>query len=117
MTVDMYLVTTEGQQFLAVPSTDVPVLPVPGLPGTPGPSGSPGAEGPPGVGFRVLNRTFATPLTVWVWTHNLGTTAIEVQTFDSDGITEKEGDVSFPDANTVRIEWYYPEAGIARLLY
>lgn len=115
----MYLVTTEGQQFLAVPSTDVPVLPVPGLPGADGAHGVDGAAGPTGPagqGFRILDRTFSTPSTSWDWVHNLGV-ALDVQTFESDGITEKEGNVSFPDHNTIHIEWFYPETGIARLLY
>lgn len=95
----------------------------PGGPGSPGADGPPGADGqagpvgPPGSGTQLLERSFASPDVEWVIIHNLGTKKIIVLTFESDGISEKEGNVIYTDNNTITIDWYYPESGIARLIY
>lgn len=91
-------------------------------PGPEGPAGPPGETGPrgePGTagGVQALEFSFASPSTTWTINHNLETKAIEVNAFDFDGIEEKEGSVSYPDVNTVVVEWYFPESGIARILY
>src|SRR4051812_26481963 len=52
-----------------------------GLQGPPGPAGAdgaPGGAGGGGSGLRSVERTFASPLTVWTFVHNLNTFAIEV---------------------------------------
>lgn len=90
-----------------------------GAPGATGPAGAqgfPGPTGPAGAGFRVLQRSFTAAATSWVWAHNLGLTAYEVNVFESDGVTEKEADTT-ADANTVEADWYYPEVGVIRILY
>lgn len=65
----------------------------------------------------MIEQNYALPEDPWIHVHNLGTFAIEVNTYDPDGSTEKEGVVTFPDANTVRVDWYNPEPGVLRLLY
>lgn len=111
--------------FLTAPSpVGAVVVPVGGPAGPAGADGAPGApgeQGPPGTtgaGFRTVRKNFASPDTVWTFVHNLNTTAMVVKTYDADGVTEKESaDPVFPDANTVSVEWYYPETGIMELLY
>lgn len=66
----------------------------------------------------MVERTFASPVTPWVYVHNLNTFAIEVNCVELDGITSMSvGAPLFLDANTIQIDWYYPETGIVRLLY
>lgn len=92
----------------------------PGSNGPPGPTGSQGPQGPQGpagTGMRSAEYNFALPANDWVIDHNLGTRSIEVSVFDSDGMTEKEGEVLYPTPDQIIIRFYYPETGIARLLY
>lgn len=56
---------------------------------------------------------FATPTDSWVIPHGRGTQAIHVETFDNND-HPLEGNVLYPDLNTVRIEYYYAQAGYAR---
>lgn len=92
-----------------------------GTPGPPGANGIQGPQGPPGLpgsgGNQVANFNFAIPNTMWTITHNLGTKDIQVELFETDGITEKEGEVLYTDNNTIEVIWYYPETGLARLYY
>lgn len=90
---------------------------VDGAPGPPGSDGPAGPVGPPGSGTQLFEQNFASPDVEWVVHHNLGTKKIIVLTFESDGISEKEGNVIYTDNNTITIDWYYPESGIARLIY
>lgn len=85
--------------------------------GTDGLDGTDGAPGIDGLGVRLLERTFASPSQTWLWEHGLNTLAIEVNTYENDGITEKDCVSELLDSNTVRIEWYYPESGVVRLLF
>lgn len=68
-------------------------------------------------GLREVQFNFAVASTSWPVPHGLNTLAIEVNCFEADGLTEKECEVTFIDANNLLVEWYYPEAGIVRLLY
>lgn len=65
----------------------------------------------------MIERSFASPLDSWLWTHNLDTYAVEVLTFESDGKTTKQSLPVLVDSNTVQLDWYYPESGVVRLLY
>lgn len=90
----------------------------PGTPGTPGAPGLQGPEGPPGgsaeIGVFYREYNFATPVYAWTIIHNQNTYALNLETFDiNDELLE--GNLVFPDANTVKVEWYYPTAGTARL--
>jgi hypothetical protein len=89
----------------------------PGAPGSPGTPGTPGAPGAPGGTLQSMAFNFASAATSWVATHNLGARPLEVNLYESDGITEKEGLVVHVDANTVRADWYYAESGVLEILY
>lgn len=84
-----------------------------GIPGEPGP---PGPAGPPGPGYVKQEYRFATASTAWVIHHNLGTPFIEVNCYDPSGVNEIDAEVDIVDDNTVQVNWYYPTAGIARLI-
>lgn len=104
---ELSTVVVQGEGFVGPPGPN----------GATGPTGPQGPTGPAGEGLRSLLFTFASPATTWTVVHNLGTRVIEVNTFELDGVTEKEGAVSYLDINTVVIDWYYAEAGLVRLLY
>lgn len=70
----------------------------------------PAGEGGSGVSHE---QTFNTASNIWVISHNKGTTNLSVQAWDLNG-DEIEGDVSYIDDNTIEIEFYYPQSGIAR---
>lgn len=87
--------------------------------GPQGPQGEQGEQGPPGedgedAAAVEIEQSFVTPETTWTVTHNLDTYALDVQTFTSNGDLI-EGAVSYPNRNTVAIEFYYPTAGLARV--
>jgi len=91
----------------------------PGAPGPPGPAGEPGPQGiqgekgndgPPGA---LVEQTFANSSLQWVVVHNLDTYPI-VTTLDLNGDVIV-GDVTYPDKNTVVIDWLVPFAGTALL--
>lgn len=70
------------------------------------------SQGVPGQGVSSLSSlafTFAAPATIWTATHNLNTTAIEVNLYDLNGVSEKEGDVTFRNLN-------FSDASNARVL-
>lgn len=98
---------------------DVVVITADGLPGKPGPAGPatpgpPGPQGLPGAGSYEAVYSFAQPSTLWVIEHNLGSYAVDVQTFDGNG-EPLEANVRFPDENHLEIDWYFPTSGLARL--
>ncbi len=89
---------------------------VPGPPGPPGPPGEKGEQGPPGPaggesGAYVHTQTAAA--SVWFIPHNLGyrpNVAIE----DDEG-NEVEGQIDWPDLNTVILTFVIPLSGSAYL--
>ena len=83
-----------------------------GIPGPAGPQGAPGPQGPPGSGGD-LNYTHeqSTPSAVWLYEHGLGKYPA-VRTFGTDGV-EMEGDVTYPDIDTVRVEFSGSMSGTA----
>jgi hypothetical protein len=99
------LVEIAGQQGTTGP---------PGPPGGPGPPGDPGPQGIPGEPSPGFQQYFATPLLQWVINHNLDAAFPAVVTIDLYGVPY-EGDVSWPDRNTVIVDWYQPFAGTARI--
>lgn len=66
---------------------------------------------PPDDGYRYVQNT---PITVWTIVHNLGFYPAGVRVEDSDG-EDTIGEVSYPDINTVRIDFNQPVAGVAYL--
>lgn len=78
-----------------------------------GEKGDKGDQGDPGQPV-VLDFTFASPLTTWTITHNLGIAPTRVRSFDSEG-DEIYGDRVDLDSNTLEVQWYYPTAGTARI--
>lgn len=58
------------------------------------------------------NYSFASALNEWPMVHNLGTKAVHIDLFDPNG-NPIEGNVLYPDDNTVRVEFYLPQAGYA----
>jgi hypothetical protein len=78
--------------------------------GPTGPQGTQGVQGPPGTEYTYR---FASPALEWIIVHNLGTnpTVTVLDLADS----EISADVSFPDKNTVVIDFFVPFAGTARL--
>ncbi len=119
------LLTEVEQQIIEVGPDDSIIVTGPGPRGAAGPAGPPGAAGdtgpvgPPGPssGLQLATFSFSAPATVWTIQHNLGTNRIRVLLLEADEVHEKEGNVTFPDNNTVQVEWYYPETGVARLFY
>lgn len=81
--------------------------------GPPGPKGDPGADG----ALSVEKFTFASPSSSWTINHNLGTKDIDVVLLELDDVVAKEGSPLYVDDNTIRIDWYFPETGIARIFY
>lgn len=69
-----------------------------------------GPTGATGGGGWVYPRTFASPLYVWDFPHNQGTKAVSVITWDNTG-TEIQGEISYPDNDTIRVTFYYPQTG------
>lgn len=70
-----------------------------------------GPQGPPGASVPPLHQT--APAATWTITHNLGFKP-GVQLFtDDDGDQQVYTDVSYPDDNTVVIEWPSPTTGWA----
>jgi hypothetical protein len=102
---EMIVIVSEGNRGQAGPA------------GAPGSPGATGPTGPPGTGNTEYTYNFAVAQTEWVIHHNLNSKGIRVALFELDGDTEKEGDVSFPDNDTIVVTWYYAETGIARLYY
>lgn len=67
-----------------------------------------------GGGSRTVSFQFATATTSWLLPHNLDHPAPTVVTRDSSG-AEIYGDVVFVDANTARVDWYFPTSGSAHV--
>lgn len=81
------------------------------IPGPAGPAGSPGA---PGTGGYDETFFFNSASASWELPHGQGTYALNVETLDING-QPFEGDVLYPDPDTIRINWFYPEVGVARV--
>lgn len=58
--------------------------------------------------------SFASAASVWTISHNQNTFGLSITTFDANG-TAVEGDVEYPDANTIQVSWFYPMTGTARV--
>lgn len=101
-------VSLETSEDILVITTGGP----PGNTGEPGPQGPPGADGI-GTSYE-LTQGFASPSTLWVITHGFGTSALSVNTFDHNG-DAIEGNVRFPDDNSIEVEWFYPTSGSAQV--
>lgn len=97
-------IDAHGDQIIEV-VTPGPVGPV----GDTGATGAVGQTGP----SPIYEQTFAVPLMQWVVHHTLNTHPV-VTTVDTNG-AEIIGDLSFPDNDTVIIDFGMPIAGIARL--
>lgn len=89
----------------------------PGTPGAEGPPGPPGPQGPSGDVGQVIEYSYASPENPWTINHGLQTKNVRIQLLELDRIEPKEGLVLWLDENTILVEWYYPETGIARLFY
>jgi hypothetical protein len=70
----------------------------PGAPGGTGPAGGPGPQGPPGPNFTYVHTQNA-PAAVWTIVHNLG--GFPNVSIESSSGDEVQGDLDWPDANTV----------------
>jgi hypothetical protein len=92
----------------AIPTTDVAVLPIGS---TIDPDWLPTTGAEPG-GFYRHGQTFAS--TVWLITHNLGFEPGGIEVLDHTGAPHRPV-VSWPDTNTVRLDFDYPVYGTARL--
>jgi hypothetical protein len=79
--------------------------------GPQGPVGPVGPEGPVGPTGGMYERavTFSSPLDVWLAEHDIGIIP-SVYAFDSND-EPVYGDVSYPTAQSVRVEWAWPMAG------
>lgn len=80
-----------------------------GVTGPTGPAGPIGPAGPPGGSYYVFTQN--TPTTVWTIVHNMGI-ILPVTVIDSSG-QEVEGDVDYPDLNTVVVTFSAAVAGVA----
>lgn len=56
----------------------------------------------------------ASAATTWVLTHNRNTFSLHVETFDNTDVAV-EGNVRYPTASRVEIDFYYPMSGYARV--
>lgn len=114
------VVTTPAQDRLTVRPGGVGLVGprgAAGEQGDPGEDGAPGEPGTPGGALRYMSFNFAVADTAWVAVHNLGQ-RVEVNLYDLDGVTEKEGlIVHAVDLNSVTAEWYYPESGVLEIVY
>lgn len=72
-----------------------------------------GPAGSGGGGFE-MSQTFAIPTTTWTVVHGQGTRAISIKTFDNAD-NEIIGDVSYPDLNTIRVDFYFAQSGHAEV--
>ena len=69
-----------------------------------------------GAGMRTYEMTFATAANLWTIPHNFNTKIVEVNCYDPTGVDEYEVEADVVDENTVVVRWYYPTAGIARVM-
>jgi hypothetical protein len=73
--------------------------------GLTGPQGIQGIQGPAGVALKYVTTGPSTNAVTWTITHNLGTTSVLVQVFETTGeVDEIVTDVVIVDANTVRLD-------------
>ena len=77
-------------------------------------SGPPGPPGPPGPSGASYVHQQAMADNVWTIPHGLGLYPAGIVVVDSSG-SDVEGDVSYPDINTVTLTFTYPFAGTAYL--
>jgi hypothetical protein len=75
-----------------------------------------GGGGGGGAGVRTFEMTFATAANIWTIPHNFNTKIVEVNCYDPAGVDEYDVEADVIDANTVVVRWYYPTAGIARVM-
>lgn len=69
-------------------------------------------SGADGSDFAEFNFAIAT--SVWTCPHGFGKKGMPVMTFDANG-DELVGDISYPDDDTVQVEWFYPTSGYCRI--
>ena len=79
-------------------------------------TGPPGPEGPPGPPPSVLEFNFAIPTLTWIINHNLANSGVEVNCYDPSGTRQFDPEIEITDSNTATVYWYYPTAGVARVL-
>lgn len=87
-----------------------------GTDGQDGSDGATGAVGPTGSGVQFMEITFASPVMIWEHQHGLNTYKVWARLFDLDR-NELDGLVTYPDPDTVRVEWYASESGILQIFY
>jgi hypothetical protein len=68
-----------------------------------------------GGGVVTKEFGFALPVLDWTIVHLMGT-AIEVNCYDPTGTYEYDPEIEIVDETTAIVHWYYPTAGIARVL-
>lgn len=79
---------------------------------TGGPAGPKGDQGAPGSSFSYRQDT---PAATWTVQHNLGRKPAVVLFLDEDPNTPVYTDITYPDLNTVVVEWPSPETGWAEI--
>lgn len=96
------------------------IVPVPGVPGQKGDKGDKGdpgeastVPGPPGPPGDTYSFQQVAPAATWTIEHNLGTKPPVALFLDEDPHVPVHTDVSYPDNNTIVIEWPSPESGWA----
>lgn len=94
--------------FATSPGSDVIV-------GPPGPAGPAGPKGDPGSG-AYEEFVFSSATNTWTINHTGFESHPEVSTFDTTGRIEYDPEVTYPSATQVVVSWFYPTAGIARLM-
>lgn len=75
----------------------------------------PGVQGPPGASGNTFVHVQSTPAATWTITHNLGTKPAVVLELASDPDALVFTDLTYPDLNTVVVEWPTAESGKAYL--
>ena len=75
-----------------------------------GPAGPSGGGG----GGYLQEQSFPAATTSWTITHGQGTKGMSVYTQNSLGVPIR-GDISYPDDNTVQVDFYHPQTGLMRV--
>lgn len=84
--------------------------------GEQGNTGDQGPTGPQGSGVQFMEVVFASPTMIWEHQHGLNTYKVWARLFDLER-NELDGLVTYPDENSVRVEWYGSESGILQIFY
>jgi hypothetical protein len=101
------LVVRIVEQPVSVVVTEVGV----GLQGPPGPEGP---QGPSGAAASNFTHSQATPSAVWEIVHGMGAYPGGITVIDSSGRLV-EGDITYLDANTIRLDFTTAFSGTARI--